>query len=173
VCDLTYAPPPGMRLFDEFAEQRTDSGPPLPPHALGQPGRQLLIAGDVPRIQHGQAGRYVGAGNPKRLGNRAHAVIKTNVRVPQRIPQLIRDLPHGVGGHTIMQQQEVQVRVGHQLATAQRAGRHDRKAAAARDTDLCGVCDQPRFVQITPRLAQSSRIEFTRPAGEQAFPGCG
>ena len=130
VRDLTAATPPGVGLFDEFAEQRLDSGAPLPADSLDEPSRQLLVAGDVPGIQHGQAGGHVRAGDLQCLGDGPNTVIKTNVGVPQRIPQRVGDVPDGVGVHVVVQQQQVQVGVGHQLATAQRTGRDDREAAA-------------------------------------------
>ena len=113
-----------------------------------------MVAGDVPGIQHGQASGHVRTGDLQCLGHGAHAVVKTNVGVPQRIPQLIGDLPDIVGSHVVVQQQQVQVRVRHQLAAAQRTGRDDRKAAAGRDTDLGGLRGQPEFMQLAPRFPQ-------------------
>ena len=165
VGDLTAATPPGVGLVDDFAEDGLDSGPPLAADSLDEATGQLFVAGDVPGIQHRQAGGHVCAGDLQCLSDGPNTVIKANIGVPQRIPQRIGDIPDGVGVHAVVQQQQVQVRVRRQLATAQRTGRHDREATAGHDADLGSLCGQPEFVQFAPRFAQGGRVEFIRSAG--------
>ncbi|BBX48970.1 hypothetical protein MCOO_49850 [Mycobacterium cookii] len=82
VRDLAAAAPPGMSLFDEFAEQRLDSGPPLATDSVDEPIRELLVARDVPGIEHGQTRRHVGTGDLQGLRHGPNAVVETNVGVP-------------------------------------------------------------------------------------------
>ncbi len=167
VRDLSAALPAGLGVLDEFVEARGDSGAPLAAGAADQQRRQLRVAGDVPGLQHRQAGRDVITGDLQGLRHGADAVVEPNVGVPQRIPQQLGDLRHDVVGHVVVQQHEIEVRVRNQLAAAQPAGGHDGEPASGGDPDLGGLGGQPELVQIEQRVAQGGRIELALAALEQ------
>src|SRR5262249_40348787 len=96
--NLAAALPPCFGVLCGFVETRTDSGAPLPTGAVDQQGRQVGIAGNVARLEHGEARGDVLACDLQCLGYGAHAVVNANVRVPQRVPELLGDLPDDVVG---------------------------------------------------------------------------
>ena len=114
----------------------------------------------MPRLQHGQPRRNVISGDLQRFGHGSHAVVDTNIGVPQRIPQHLGDPTHHIGRHVVVQQHQVEIRVRDQLSAAQPSGGHDREATGGRDADLGGLCGEPELVQVDQRVSQRGRIQL-------------
>lgn len=79
--------------------------------------------------------------------------------------------PQDVSRLAIVQQQHVQVRIRQQLAAAEPADPDDCKTTGIGDPDLVGLVDQPRLMQIQPRLPQPDRIQLAMVAGQQLASG--
>lgn len=173
VCDLAATLPAGLRVLDEFFEARGDSDAPLPARPAHQQRRQICVAGDVPRIEHGQAHRDVRTGDLQRLWDGAHTVVDTDVGVPQRIPEFLGDLADDLGRHVVVQQHQVQIGIRQHLPAAQTTGRDDREPTGRGDADLRRFCAEPEFVQIEQCVAQRRRVELARGPGQQLPDGRG
>jgi hypothetical protein len=142
-----------LGVLDEFVETRSDSGAPLPTGSADQQRRQIRVARNVPRLEHGQARGDVLARDLQRLRNGAYAVVDANVGVPQRVPQQFRNLADNVVRHVVVQQRQVEVRVRQQLAAPQATGGDDRESTRGGDSDLGGLCGEPEVVQVQQRVA--------------------
>ena len=94
-------------------------------------------------------------------------MIKPNIGVPQRIPQQFGDLGHHTLRHIVVQQHQIKIGVGRQLAASQPAGRDDGEPTGCRDADFGRLGGQPQLMQILQSLAQRGGVETTRTTVEE------
>jgi len=114
----------------QLRQPGTGRRPPVFERPLAQPGAQPGIAGDVPRLQQPERHREVGRRGVPGLGRGAHRVVEPGARVPDRVPDPVRDAADA--GHAVVQQQQVEVAARQQLAAPEPAHREQRDPGLGR-----------------------------------------
>ena len=159
VRDLAAAPPALVRLVQQVLEAAANTGPPLPVGAGDQQPRQFLVADDVARVEHAHRRGDVRRGDLQCLRHGAHAVVELDVRVPQRIPEPIGNSAHLSALDVVVQQDQVEIRVGQHLAPPESTDRDDRQSALGGDTEFGTLGVEPELVEVDESQAQRGRVE--------------
>jgi hypothetical protein len=150
VRDVTDLAPARVRALDDLVEPAADPGPPRladgVAHAVGECG----VARDVPDLEQPERGAQVGGRHLHGLPGGADRVVEPDPGVPQRVPELVGD-PVDVLA-PVVQQHEIEVRPGGQLAAAERPDGHQRGPVG--EPDRGGPGGQPEVVQVDERGAQ-------------------
>ena len=114
---LAERPSPLAGRLGQLVEPGGRAGPPGRPGRRQQPGAQVPVAGDVPRVEQAEGGLEVAAGDRDGLVHGAHGVVQVQPAVPERVPE-------GVGDRRDVRapgvdEQEVEVAARGHLAAAQ------------------------------------------------------
>lgn len=157
--DPAAAQPPRVGHLHQLVHPRANCGAPLPSCAGDQLLGQRRIAGNVASVQQAQGGDHVAVGDAQRAGDGAHAVVEPDVGVPQRIPQPVGDPLQHVVGDVVVQQHQVEIGIGQQLAPAQDADPDERETTGFGDAEFGGLGHQPRLVQFEPGVPQFGRVQ--------------
>lgn len=173
VGDLPAALPSHLGRLDEFVEAGPDAGAPLPSHTTDEQIAQLGVARDVPRLEHSQRGRQIGREHLEGLGHRPDTVVELDVRVPQRVPELVGDLRHDGRRHVVVEEDEIEIGVREHLAASEAPDGDDGEASLALDAEFGALRRQPEFVQVHEGVAQGHGVEAAAAgaAGEQGVAG--
>lgn len=158
--DLAAALPPRTGLGDQFVESAADVHAPLSSDTTDQQVAQLHVAGNVACFEHSECCRHVGGRNLKRLRKRPHAVVEFDVRVPQRVPQAVRDLGHDRRVHVVVQQNQIEIGIRQQFASAETTHGDDGKPTIRFDAQFGPLGGQPEFVQIDQCMSQRGGVEL-------------
>ena len=167
VRDVTGLAPPVVGAVGDLLVPAPDARPPRLPHRGLDLLRQLRVAREVSGLQEPERGAQVGRRDLDGLSGCAHGVVEPDPRVPQGVPQLFGQPVDVLAA--VVQQHEIEVGVGRELAPPQRADGDQRgpvgeaDGAAARGEPEVVQVDQGRPQRLGPEppLARS-RVEQHR-----------
>ena len=102
-------------------------------HQLGEktpaePVVESLVAPHVARFEHGGPDRHVFACAPQTIGDRAGCMADGEPQIPHHVEQMLDDLLAAAGQLVWMQEKDIDIGMGRQLAPAVAANRHQRKS---------------------------------------------
>ena len=97
-----------------LGEPGPGGGPPVGERAEAQLIGQLRVAGNVPRVQQAERHPHVAAGHPAGIGRAADGVIQPGTRVPDRVPDAVRQRRDSLPGS--VQEQDVEIAAWQQFA---------------------------------------------------------
>lgn len=161
VGDLAAAFPARPGLLDEAVETVADVGAPLPAHPADEQIGQLDVADDVTGLEHSQRRGDVRVRHLQGLRDGADAVVELDVRVPQRIPELVGHLRDDRRIHVVVKQKEVEIRIRQEFPATEPTDRDEREAAVGFDAQLGTLCGQPELVQVDERVTERGCVEST------------
>ncbi len=90
----------------------------------------------MPRLEHSQCGRQIGREHLEGLGHRPDTVVEFDVRVPQRVPELVGDLRHDGRRHVVVEEDEIEIGVREHLAASETPDGDDGEASLALDAEF-------------------------------------
>ena len=121
---LAEDPGPLVVQVAQFGQPGPGGSPPVFQGALAQLGRQCRVTRDVPGAEQAEGHLDVGSCHPAGLGHGPDRVVQPCPGVPDRVPDAVRDRRDAVPSR--VQQENVQITAGQQLAAAVTAHRDQR-----------------------------------------------
>jgi hypothetical protein len=165
VRDVTICAVPFLHERIERRESASRAITPFRRDTRDQSLAHLVIAGDDATVEQPQRRLHVGVGDRRGLIGSADAVVEAEPRVPDRVPELVRQRADVAPAAVVVQEHEVEITGRTELAAAVRPDREQRDARLVTQQGGEPRVDHVRCGRAEPEAPEPAVGNETAPGG--------